>query len=173
MAPPIYFSITQWWVDTVNDDANALIETILREGARIVDEAEVFFIQGTSVSADLKRTIIGEATSTEVCAMGIRTILDGKIGVSSTNDPYRWRQCLNSAVESGSLAGPQEWHGLPTRAEFEQEVSVFDPSITPDVAIASDLLNQMLVFLLFGTGKLVEAALAADMNLRACRIASM
>lgn len=144
MAPPIYFSITQWWVDAVNDDANALIETILREGARIVDETEVFFIQGTSVSADLKRTIIGEATSTEVCAMGIRTIQDGKIGVSSTNDPHRWRQCLNSAVESGSLAGQQEWHGLPTRAEFEQEVSIFDPSITPDVAIASDLLNQML-----------------------------
>jgi PmbA protein len=144
MVPPIFFSIMQWWAEAMNDDINALIDTILREGTRIADEAEVFFIQGTSVSAELKRTIIGEATSVKVCAMGIRTIKDGRIGVSSTNDPDRWRQCLHSAVESAGFASPQEWHGLPTQAEFVPQVSIFDPAITPGVGDVSDLLTQML-----------------------------
>lgn len=134
----------QWWAEAMNEDPHALIDTILREGARIADETEVFFVQGTSVSGELKRTIIGEATSEKVCGMGIRTIKDGRIGVSSTNDPTRWRQCLYSAVESASLASPQEWNGLPTRAEVIPEVAIYDPAIVPEVERVSDLLNQML-----------------------------
>jgi PmbA protein len=92
-----------------------LIEKVLREGERQADEVEVFYARGQSVSAGIKKGILGTAEESETWSMTIRTVRDGRIGFSSTSDPDRWKECLNAALASGRIATPQEWGGLPNR----------------------------------------------------------
>jgi PmbA protein len=128
----------RWWV------AVDWIDELIREGERSVDEVEVFSIEGTSVSADLKQKTINLATSSRDCGLGIRTIHKGRIGSSSTNDPGTWRDCLAAAVASGKLATPQEWHSLPDPVTFPPSPLSFDPALECDPDLARDLLRQML-----------------------------
>jgi PmbA protein len=136
----------RWWVVRVHEhgDIPALIDAICREGATRCDEVEVFFAEGASVHADLKRSIVGEASESRGWSIGIRTVKDGRIGVSSANDPERWRDCLEAAIASGGLVSPQEWHGLPRPAAIEGTVAVFDPAVTLDVEKARELLDGLL-----------------------------
>ena len=121
-----------------------LVETILAAGRRRCDEVEVYLVEGRSVEAELKRSLVGEATESFSCGIGIRTIDDGRIGASSTNDPSRWEACLDAALSGGKFSTPQEWHGLPGPAGLDREVPVFDPRVAVDPASARELLGEML-----------------------------
>ncbi len=125
-------------------DVRRLADEIIAEGEKVADEAEVFFASSRTVTAELRRNIVGEATEEVLWGMGIRTIRDGCIGMSGTNDPSRWRECLDASVASGRLATPQEWHGLPAAAEISRDVPIFDPALRVDVAVASGLLEELL-----------------------------
>jgi len=122
----------------------ALIEELIREAEKSVDEVEVFYIEGVSVSADLKRKKVNLATTSEDRGLGIRTIHKGRIGASSTNNPVQWRECLQAAVASGKLATPQTWEGLPAPVSLSDSPLSFDPSLKCEPAIARDLVGQML-----------------------------
>ena len=122
----------------------AWIDDLIREGKKSVDEIEVFYVEGTSVSADLRRKKVNLATTSRDCGLGIRTIHKGRIGSSSTNDPARWRDCLAAAIASGHLATPQEWNGLPEPVPLPASPLSFDPSLECDPAVCRDLLAQML-----------------------------
>jgi PmbA protein len=128
----------RWWV------AVAWIEELIREGQKSVDEIEVFYVEGTSVSADLKQKKVNLATTSRECGLGIRTIHKGRIGSSSTNDPDMWRDCLKAAIASGKLATPQTWNGLPEPVSLPSSSLSFDPALECDPDIARDLLRQML-----------------------------
>lgn len=121
-----------------------LIESILKTGARDVDEVEVFFVKGESLTASLRKKEISEASISRSMGIAIRTINKGKIGVSSTNDPGRWRECLSAAIASGSLATPQEWDGLPGPAGLDQSPLCADPAVTMDPAIPERLCEGLL-----------------------------
>jgi PmbA protein len=128
----------RWWV------AVAWIEELIREGQKSVDEIEVFYVEGTSVSADLKQKKVNLATTSRDCGLGIRTIHKGRIGSSSTNDPAGWRDCLAAAIASGKLATPQTWNGLPEPVSLPATPLSFDPSLECDPALARGLLGKML-----------------------------
>jgi len=128
----------RWWV------AVEWIEALVRAGAKRVDELEVFFIEGTSVSADLKKRNISLATSSADCGLAIRTIDKGKIGASSTNTPKEWRECLDAAIASGRLATPQEWNGLPHPNAVPAADLSFDPTMTIEPEHARAMLVRML-----------------------------
>jgi PmbA protein len=128
----------RWWV------AVAWIEALVRAGERKVDELEVFFVEGTSVSADLKKRKVSLATSSEGCGLCIRTIDKGKIGASSTNNPKEWRECLNAAIASGRLATPQEWNGLPKPLNIPEDDLSWDPSFSVEPDHARVLLARLL-----------------------------
>jgi len=128
----------RWWV------AVEWIEELIREGQKVVDEIEVFYVEGTSVSADLKQKKVNLATTSIDCGLGIRTIHKGRIGSSSTNDPDKWRDCLAAAVASGKFATPQTWHGLPDPVPLPATPLSFDPSLVCDPDIARNLVRQML-----------------------------
>ncbi|MEA2035122.1 MAG: metallopeptidase TldD-related protein [Euryarchaeota archaeon] len=121
-----------------------LSETIISAGLRVADEVEVYLAEGSSVSAELKRDIIGEAGASDAWALGIRTIKDGKIGISSTSNPRNWRLCLDAAVASTILATPQEWNGLPGPADLKRKMDVFDSEIEIDISVVCDLISGML-----------------------------
>jgi len=128
----------RWWV------AVAWIDQLIREAEKSVDEVEVFYVEGTSVSADLRKKKVSLATTSEDCGLGIRTIHKGRIGSSSTSDPGRWRECLDAAVASGNLATPQEWKGLPGPEQIDLTPLAFDRSLKADPGAAKDLLDGML-----------------------------
>lgn len=128
----------RWWVAVV------WIDDLIREGGKAVDEVEVFYVEGTSVSADLKQRAVNVATTSRDCGLGIRTIHRGRIGSSSTNDPARWRDCLAAAIASGNLATPQAWNGLPDPVPLPSAPLSFDPALGCDPVIARDLLAKML-----------------------------
>jgi PmbA protein len=128
----------RWWV------AVAWIDQLLCEAQKSVDEAEVFFVKGTSVSADLKQKKVNLATFSEDYGLGIRTIHKGRIGSSSTNNPSQWRECLLAAVASGKLATPQEWKGLPDPVHLSRTPLSFDTSIIIEPQRVIDLIDRML-----------------------------
>jgi PmbA protein len=135
---PIFFFAMRWWV------AVAWIEQLIREAEKSVDEAEVYYVEGTSVSADLKRKNVSLATTSQDCGLGIRTIHKGRIGSSSTNDPGKWRECLTAAIASGKLATPQEWNGLPGPEPVDCTPLAFDPAMKMEPGTARALLEAML-----------------------------
>jgi len=129
----------RWWA------AVAWIEQLLKEGAKLVDEIEVFYAEGKSVSADLKRRNVNLAVSSADCGLAIRTVRKGRIGSSNTNNPERWMECLKAAIASGNLATPQAWDGLPCPAKGPvTDTLCFDPALATEPQIASRLLSEML-----------------------------
>lgn len=128
----------RWWA------AVAWIEDILTEGAKRADEVEVYYTEGTAVSAELKRRVLEVASRSRIQGLGIRTIQGGKIGASSTNDPDRWRECLDAALASGRLATSHTWGGLPEQAAIPRCAPSYDSSVTPDAATAKNLVSRLL-----------------------------
>jgi len=125
----------------IGDD---LIARILREGERRADEVEVFYARGTSVSAEIKKGILGTAEESEAWSMAIRTVRDGRIGSSSTGDPDRWKECLEAALASGRLATPQQWGGFPKPAEMAGTASSSDPDIVVAIEDAAGMVDALL-----------------------------
>jgi PmbA protein len=124
--------------------AVAWIDQLIREAEKTVDEVEVFYIKGISVSAELKQKKVNLATTSKDCGLGIRTIHKGKIGSSSTNDPGQWRVCLSAAIASGKLATPQTWEGLPSPLTLSGQPLSYDASLEIKPAVVIDLIEKML-----------------------------
>ncbi|WOF16978.1 TldD/PmbA family protein [Methanoplanus sp. FWC-SCC4] len=122
----------------------SVIDNILREGQKIADDVEVFFAKASGVGVELKGSQIGEASGSDSCGIGIRVIKDGKIGCSSTNDPLKWKMCLDSAVSGAKLATPQEWGGLPLPSEIEKrDLHTFDTSLKVDISVTTEMINKL------------------------------
>jgi PmbA protein len=121
-----------------------LIEKILKEGGRSAREVEVYVVEGTGVSAELKRDAVATATGTRDWGLSIRTIDKGQIGTSATSSPARWEECLEAALTSMRLATPQEWQGLPDPAELRRKAPSFDERVIPEPAAAERFLRGML-----------------------------
>jgi len=128
----------RWWV------AVAWIDQLIEEGQKKVDEVEVFYVKGISVSAELKQKKVNLATTSKDCSLGIRTIHKGKIGASSTNNTEQWRACLDAAIASGNLATPQAWEGLPVPCSFPRTYLSYDNSLKIGPAVVIDLVEKML-----------------------------
>ena len=121
-----------------------LIDDVLREGGKQADEVEVFYARGGSVSAEIKKGILGTAEESEAWGMAIRTVKDGRIGLSSTGDPDRWKECLNAALVSGRIATPQQWGGFPKPAGITGTTSSSDQDLVVAVEDAARMVGDLL-----------------------------
>ena len=128
----------RWWV------AVAWIDDLLKEGEKRVDEVEVYWYAGRSVSADLKKKKISLCTSSVGTGISIRTIEKGRIGISGTSNPEQWQACLDAAIAGGRLASQEDWQGLPGPAEITGSDLSFDPGLSPEPEAARDLIRGML-----------------------------
>jgi PmbA protein len=135
----LMFSCSMRWLVAV-----AWIDEVIREAAKVVDEAEVFYVEGKSVSSDLKQKKVNLATTSVDCGLGIRTVHKGRIGSSSTNNPEEWKDCLRAAIASGKLATSQHWEGLPDPQPLSMTPLSFDPSMKIEPRVARDYLEKML-----------------------------
>jgi PmbA protein len=131
-------SMMRWWA------AVETIEKIIRVGQKQVDEVEVCYFEGRSISADLKREKIGYATESRSSWLSIRVIDHGMIGASSTNNPEKWSECLNAAIKSAHFASPQSWEGLPAPVVMEGKPLCYDPSLELAASTVSSLLKDLI-----------------------------
>ena len=138
MAHLMCSSSMRWWV------AVEWIEDLLASGERQADEIEAYYLESRGVSVELRKREVHVAGETRGRGLGIRTIIGGKIGSSSTNDPEQWRECLSSALASAKLSTAQTWNGLPGPSHIGLGDLSFDPALVPDTGIARDLLEGMI-----------------------------
>jgi PmbA protein len=121
-----------------------LIEGILRAGERSAQEVEVYVVEGTGVSAELRREAVATATGTRDRGLSVRVIDHGRIGTSATSTPAKWEECLEAAIASMRLATPQEWRGLPGPAELRRKAPSFDERVVPEPSAVQGFLGGML-----------------------------
>lgn len=82
------------------------------------DEAEIYCISGRSVTIDVQKDEIDLAKESLISGIGIRAIVKGAVGFSSTNDPSRVEEACILAVKSARVRkGDPEWSGLPGKKE--------------------------------------------------------
>ncbi len=105
---------------------NALLHTE-KSGA---DEAEVYCIKGRSLSIDVHRDEIDLAKESLFWGIGIRAIVNGAVGYSSTNDPLRIEEACVLAVKSARVRESDPmWSGLPTKKKPHFVKDIFDRKI--------------------------------------------
>lgn len=124
-----------------------LIAMAEREGA---EEAEVFGISGRSVDIDLRRDEIELASESFHRGLGLRAVVKGAVGFSSTSDMAKLESVARSAVRSARARGADEaWRSLPLPEKVKKPGEIFDQAlenITPEdcIDISMSMLNGCL-----------------------------
>ncbi|MDP3105473.1 MAG: TldD/PmbA family protein [Candidatus Methanoperedens sp.] len=91
------------------------------------DEAEIYCISGRSVTIDVQKDEIDLAKESLISGIGIRAIVKGAVGFSSTNDPSRVEEACILAVKSARVRkGDPEWSGLPGKKEHPAVRDILD-----------------------------------------------
>ncbi|NIA10593.1 MAG: TldD/PmbA family protein [Nitrospiraceae bacterium] len=108
-------------------EASRAIEYARRAGA---DEAEAYCITDRSISINTKLDHIGYAMESHAGGIGIRAIVSGAVGFSSTNQKTSLKETSELAVRSARVSQPDpDWRSLPHRDQYPQIHGVFDPQL--------------------------------------------
>lgn len=130
-------------VDGLIEHAHKLLALAAAEGA---EEAEVFGICGRSADVDLRKSEVELASESFHRGLGLRAVVRGAVGFSSTSDFHRLDSVARSAVKSARARGKDEfWQTLPEPRKVQHPEGVFDSrlaSIGPEECL--DLAYSML-----------------------------
>jgi PmbA protein len=129
--------------DSLFDSAHKLLAMASREGAA---EAEVFGLAGRHVDVDLRKDEVELASESLRRGLGLRAVVEGAVGFSSTSDLSRLEDVARSAVRSARARGQdRSWVSLPRAERIVHPELVFDSAleaILPEECI--DLAMSML-----------------------------
>lgn len=110
------------------------------------EEAEVFGMAGRSVDVDLRKDQIELASESFHQGLGLRAVVRGAVGFSSTSDMTKLESVAQAAVRSARARGGDEsWRSLPLPEVVQTPRNIFDVTIdriTPEDCL--DLARQML-----------------------------
>ncbi len=110
--------------DSLMEFADQLLTLAKQEGA---EEAEVFGILGRSVTVDLRKKEVELASESFHRGLGLRAVVRGAVGFSSTSDMNLLTSVARSAVRSAQARGRDEsWHSLPHPEKVYWPKGVFD-----------------------------------------------
>jgi PmbA protein len=110
--------------DSLIEHAHRLLALAEREGA---EEAEVFGICGRSADVDLRMDAVEMASESFHCGLGLRAVLKGAVGFSSTSDMNLLESIAVSAVKAARARGSDEaWRSLPIPEKVTCPESIFD-----------------------------------------------
>ncbi|MCX6694496.1 MAG: metallopeptidase TldD-related protein [Methanomicrobiales archaeon] len=138
MARPMYSWTKRWWV------ALEWIEDVLIEGRRLGAETEVYVTTGKSVTAEVRKGSIDRVSGAHGTGLGVRVILEGRIGASSTNDPHLWHRCLDAAIAAANVATSQPWEGLPGPGAKDGPPLSADSRVVPESSETVRLVTEMM-----------------------------
>lgn len=110
--------------DSLLEYAHQLIALALREGAA---EAEVYGMVGRSVDADLRKGSVEMASESFHRGLGLRAVVKGAVGFSSTSDMSLLEYVAKNAVKSAKVRGSDEsWISLPSPEKVVPAQGIFD-----------------------------------------------
>jgi PmbA protein len=113
--------------DSLRNNACQLLSSALAAGA---EEAEVYGIASLSFDIDLRRAQVELASRSLHRGLGLRAVVSGAVGFSSTSDMSLLSSVARSAVQSARARGPDPaWRGLPLPEKVTQPENTFDPRL--------------------------------------------
>lgn len=127
--------------------ANQLLSLALAVGAK---EAEVFGMEGRSAEVDLRKDKVEMASESIHWGLGLRAVVQGAVGFSSTSDMTRLEVVAQSAVKSAKARGSDEhWRSFPSPQNGPVPQGIFDPKMDcagPEecLDLAASMLNGCL-----------------------------
>ena len=111
-------------IDALLDYGHKLLSLALREGA---EQAEVYGMMGRSVDIDLRRDAVELASESFHRGLGLRAVVAGAVGFSSTSDMSLLQFVAKSAVLSARARGGDEsWRSLPLPGKVVRPEGIFD-----------------------------------------------
>lgn len=114
-------------IASLMETGRQLLALALKEGA---EQAEVYGMMGRSVDVDLRRDKVELASQSFHRGLGLRAVVAGAVGFSSTSDFSLLEYVARSAVQSARARGRDEsWVSLPLPERAVQPQGVFDPRI--------------------------------------------
>lgn len=94
------------------------------------EEAEVFGMASLSYDIDLRRSQVELASRSLHRGLGLRAVVSGAVGFSSTSDMSKLASVARSAVQSARARGPDPaWRGFPRPERVTEPEGVFDPRL--------------------------------------------
>lgn len=98
------------------------------------DEVEVSIADGTEFSVDVRLGRIENLVEAGSRVVGIRVLKDKRAAFATSEDLSKdtLHRLVKNAVERALLSSPDEFSGLPTRSDFQADISalqLFDPAI--------------------------------------------
>ena len=113
--------------DSLTEYADQLLALAKQEGA---EEAEVFGVLGRSVDIDLRKNVVELASESFHRGLGLRAVVKGAVGFSSTSDMTLLASVARSAVRAARARGSDEsWRSLPFPEKAVQPEGVFDAQL--------------------------------------------
>ena len=113
--------------DSLLQNAHELLSIAMREGA---EQAEVYGMIGRSVDIDLRRDAVELASESFHRGLGLRAVVAGGVGFSSTSDMSLLQFVAKSAVVSARARGADEsWRSLPLPEKVLRPEGIFDPRL--------------------------------------------
>jgi PmbA protein len=94
------------------------------------DETEIYCIEGRALAVDIHRDELDLAKESLFRGIGIRAIVNGAVGFSSTNDASRVEEACILAVKSARVRHSDPlWSGLPEKKKITRVKGIFDKNI--------------------------------------------
>ena len=114
-------------LDNLMECANQILSIALREGA---DEAEVYGMIGRSLDIDLRKGAVELASESFHSGLGLRAVVRGAVGFSSTSNTKLLESVARSAVKSARVRGLDEsWRSLPHIDKVRRPNGIFDSAL--------------------------------------------
>ncbi|MHC1630821.1 MAG: TldD/PmbA family protein, partial [Methanotrichaceae archaeon] len=114
-------------IEDLIERARSLLLLAEQAGA---EESEVFGLDARSVDLDLRKDSVEMASESYNRGLGLRAVVNGAVGFSSTSDLSKLDMVAESAIRSAKARGADEkWRSLPLREELTRPQDIFDPAI--------------------------------------------
>ncbi len=110
------------------DDDMALLERTLAYARGKTTAAEVFVSEGESTPVSFEAEKLKEISTRQTWGLGIRVFVNGRMGVSSTNDPNKAEELVDRAIELARY-GPESELNLPEPSPNTPAIETYDPAI--------------------------------------------
>ncbi len=139
-------------IEDLFESARQLLKLAEKEGA---EEAEVFGLEARSVDIDLRKDQVDMASESYDCGLGLRAVVRGAVGFSSTSDLSKLEMVAESAVRAARARGPDDkWRSLPFSGKSGRPEEVFDPAIAE---MGPEECLDLAATLLLGAGSISGA----------------
>jgi len=124
-----------------------MIEKILESAKKSADAAEVFLVEDETREGEFENNKLKYITTKSVCGVGLRVIVNGRIGFSSTTNLSQPEQVVEHALESAKY-GQKAYFTFPAKAA-PNAVAVHSPDVVDyriqdGVKLAADAIDVIL-----------------------------